>query len=120
MVTPIERAYHIKDTILTLRHELAGRTLRDLIADTLDWSGYRYLLLVISEAARNLPDDWQTSFGPDIAWRQVEDLGNALRHGYHTLDVERLWFIYTNDLDPLEAAVDRMIAAHGSTKSPNS
>lgn len=40
------------------------------------------------------------------------DLGNHLRHAYHRTDIGALWSIYEDDLDPLEAAVDAMLAAH--------
>ena len=72
-------------------------------------------MLVISEAARNIPDEWKRSFGPSIDWRGVEDLGNRLRHVYQHTSMTILWSIYEHDLDPLEAAIDRMIAAHGAT-----
>lgn len=40
------------------------------------------------------------------------DLGNVLRHAYHRTDVRALWSVYEDDLDPLEAAVDDMLAVH--------
>ena len=121
MVGAIDRARHVKQTIVILREELRGRTIDNLVADRLDWAGYRYLLQTISEAARHIPPDWQLAHGPEIDWRQIRDLGNALRHGYHSLDAQRLWSIYEHDLDPLEAAIDRMIAAYdpsGPGRSP--
>ena len=45
-------------------------------------------------------------------------LGNLLRHVYHHASVPILWAIYTNDLDPLEAAIDAMLAAHASPRPP--
>ena len=81
-------------------------------ASGLTWSGFLYELLIISEASRHLPDAWKSQFGPTIDWRQIADLGNRLRHGYHRNEATILWSIYLNDLDPLEAAIDRMLAAH--------
>ena len=109
-VSALERARHVKETI-TIRTELRNRSLDSLITQPLDWAGFRYLLLVISEAARHIPQDWKAQFGPDIPWRQIADLGNPIRHGYHSLDAERLWNIYRNDLGPLEAAIDISSAA---------
>ena len=44
MVEAIDRARHVKETIVILREELRGRTIDDLVADRLGWAGYRYLL----------------------------------------------------------------------------
>ena len=115
---PIERALHIKDAITTLRSELAGHDLDTLVAAPLQLAGMKYLLLVIGEAAGRLPDDWQRMFGPQINWRRVADLSNVLRHAYHHTNAELLWEMYETDLDPLEAAIDAMLAAHATPPPP--
>jgi uncharacterized protein with HEPN domain len=109
---PIERATHVKETIGTLRGELGTRPLDSLVAEPLELAGFKYLLLVISEAAGKLPAEWKQSYGPDIDWRRIADLGNILRHAYDSVNVETLWQIFHEDLDPLEAAIDAMIAAN--------
>ena len=42
----------------------------------------------------------------------VAAFGNILRHEYDQLDLNILWDVYERDLDPLEAAIDAMLAAH--------
>jgi hypothetical protein len=59
MVEAIDRVHHIKETIGTLREELRGRTIDNLVADRLDWAGYRYLLQVISD----IPNEWKLAHG---------------------------------------------------------
>ena len=49
--------------------------------------------------------------GAGIPWRNVANTGNILRHAYHREEFEAIWAIYTDDLDPLEAAIDAMLAA---------
>ena len=44
----------------------------------------------------------------------VADIGNALRHAYHPINPVRLWSIYTDELDVLEAAVDALIMRNGT------
>jgi len=112
--TRADRLNHIKLAIATIRDGLTGTELDALAAHPLLSAGFRYELLVISEASRSLPEAWKQEFGPDIAWRRLEDLGNRLRHGYHDVNNTLLWSIYENDLDPLEAAIDRMLATHSS------
>lgn len=102
----------IESAIATIRDGLQGTEMGVLVAHPIISSGFRYELLVISEASRALPDAWKAKFGPTIPWRQLEDLGNRLRHAYHDVNNAILWSIYVDDLDALEAAVDAMIAAH--------
>lgn len=110
--TGIERLQHIKSAIATIRDGLHGTAMDVFVAHPILLSGFRYELLVIGEASRALPNEWKARFGPTIPWRQLEDLGNRLRHAYHDINTAILWSIYVDDLDPLEAAIDAMIAAY--------
>lgn len=114
---PVDRLHHIKDAIAAARAGVGGLTIETVEANSFLSGGLSYQLLVIGEAARNIPTEWKQALGPSINWRGVEDLGNHLRHAYHHTSIAVLWAIYQNDLGPLEAAIDRMIAAHGSTSS---
>ena len=109
---PVERATHINETIGTLRAELGTRDIDSLISEPLELAGFKYLLMVISEAAGKLPIEWKQTHGPGIDWRRVADLGNVLRHAYDSVNAQTLWLIFRDDLDPLEAAIDRMLAAN--------
>jgi len=44
-------------------------------------------------------------------------LGNFLRHAYHKTDIEILWSIYENDLEPLESAIEKLMALCQGDKS---
>ena len=109
----VERVHHVKDRILAVREILANRSFEDALADIAIWPAFERHLEVISEASRHIPAAWKATLGGDIPWHQVADLGNVIRHGYHHREAPILWSIYLNDLDPLEAAIDRMLAAHG-------
>jgi len=112
--SPVERARHIKDSIAIIRDGLGGNSLDEASANRMMWGGYERQLMIISEASRHLPDEWKVAYGRGTDWRQIADAGNALRHAYHHMNVAALWSIYENDLDPLEAAIDAMLAAHGA------
>jgi hypothetical protein len=108
VTTAAKRAQHIKDAIGEIRDGLKGVPLEVARA-----SGYSGAAFSTSEASRHLPEDWKSTFGASIEWRPLADLGNRLRHSYQHNEAAILWSIYRNDLDPLEAAIDRMLAAHG-------
>ena len=64
-------------------------------------------LEIISEASRHLPAAYKER-EPDIAWPDVANLGNILRHAYRKVNTETLWKICQRHLGPLREAVLRM------------
>lgn len=71
----------------------------------------------IKQAISNIRE-WREAYGHDIAWHKIFAIGNILRHVYRDIDHMILWEIYTDHLDPVEAAIDAMIAAHGPIPRP--
>ena len=63
---------------------------------------------IISEASRHVPEQLKQS-EPGVPWRQIADVGNVLRHGYQTISDHVVWDIITTHLEPLEAAIRRML-----------
>ena len=106
----------IKGGVAKIRRLAAGKTLDDVRKDEVAWAAFERFLEVISEASRLIPQDWKAE-QPQIPWRQVADLGNRLRHVYRHVNPQALWAIYEDDLDPLEAAIDAMLAAHAPKDS---
>ena len=106
----------IKHRIVAIRELLAGRSAADVEQDDVVRAAFERYVEIISEASRSLPGAWKAEH-PDIPWRQVADVGNVIRHVYDAVDLPTLWAIYENDLDPLEAAVDAMLAAHAPKDS---
>lgn len=75
----------IIDAIDLLRRLVAGRTLDDYRRDEpLRWAVERGLEIV-SEASRHIPAGAKADHS-HLPWRQIADIGNRLRHGYHTID----------------------------------
>jgi uncharacterized protein with HEPN domain len=112
------RAEHIKLAILDVRTILHGVTYDRMVSDVLIRSAFERQLEILSEASRHLPEAWQKDLGPEVPWHDVRNIGNILRHTYHLVEYPILWRIYTDHFDPLEAAIDAMIAAHGPIPRP--
>jgi uncharacterized protein with HEPN domain len=110
---PEQRADDIKIRVRLVRELLAGKSLDVVSHDFIARAALERLLEVISEASRHLPDDWKAAH-PEIPWRRIADIGNVMRHAYTAVDLSILWGIYERDLDPLEAAIDAMLAARGN------
>jgi uncharacterized protein with HEPN domain len=56
---------------------------------------------IVSEASRHLTDELKARH-PNIPWRNVADIGNVLRHGYHTVAAPIMWSLVKEHLAPLE------------------
>ena len=110
--TALDRLAHIRERIALIRALLADTTYEAAYADPTRWAAYERHLEVISEASKSIPDAWKVEGGAAIAWPKVIGLGSLLRHAYQHASGPILWDIYINDLDPLEAAIDAMLAAN--------
>ena len=102
------------EAIEDIKSLLSGKTAASLEGkrDIVTRAALERFLEILSEASRHLPDDWKHEFGPTLDWKGVANIGNVLRHEYDRLSNAKLWEIYENDLDPLQLALERMIAVH--------
>ena len=102
------RVTDMQSAISEIRKLLEGKSVNSLMSDAATRAAFERFLEILSEASRHIPDDLKEEFS-EIPWRQVADLGNFIRHVYHKVDIEVLWSIYENDLDPLENVVGKLI-----------
>ena len=98
--------------IANIRELLAGKTIDQVEAGRVVRAALERFLDIVSEASRRIPPAWKEELGPAAPWPEIANLGNVLRHAYEQVAVPILWSIYTDDLDPLERAIDAMLAAH--------
>ncbi len=66
--------------------------------------GVERCLEIISEASRHILDEVKAAY-PSIPWRRVADIGNRIRHSYHSIDSEIVWLIVLDHLGELKAAI---------------
>ena len=72
--------------------------------------GVERRLLIISEAAVKL-GDYPEALEPEIPWRDIRGIGNALRHNYDGVNDQIIKAILMARLRPLAEACRRMKAA---------
>jgi uncharacterized protein with HEPN domain len=84
----------------------------DLNAFSEDWrirDAVLFNLQVIGEAVKRLPDEMKASC-PGIPWRRIAGFRDVLAHAYFSLDDSIVWDVASHQMDPLLAAVDRLLA----------
>lgn len=90
---------------------VGGLTIDDVEINPTPRLAFERAVKIISEASRSIPDDLKREQGAAVPWNDIAAIGNLLRHACHRTSLKALWAIYTDDLAPLEAAIDAMIAA---------
>ena len=103
-----DRVRHILTAIAELERALAGKVYADLVADVVLCAAVERFLERMSEASRYIPDATKEAES-SINWAQLADLGNRLRHAYHSVDPEIVWRIATTQIGPLKVIVERII-----------
>lgn len=106
--TTEDRYRDIVEAIAEIEAMWRGKSLDNFTADRLLRLATERLLEIVCEASRKLPDADKLS-EPAIAWRQIADFGNLLRHAYHMTKADIVWSIVCNDLPALKAFAERKI-----------
>ena len=66
-------------------------------------------LQLLAEDTQRLSADIKQSY-PEILWAQLSGFRNRLTHEYMKIDVELVWNVVEQHLEPLKSAVENMIA----------
>ena len=102
LIRPALRA--ILDAIEGIEAATRNRTINDFRADWLLRHGVQRGIEIISEAARRIPSELQST-RPEIPWQQIMGIGNILRHEYHRISDTVVWNVVRQYLPSLKAAV---------------
>lgn len=105
----IIRCEEILDNARAITGYIAGMDLSAYIADRKTVDAVERCLERISKASRKLGPEVE-QMAPAQPWRQIKDLGNALRHEYHKVRTSEIWEIATRDLPSRMADVEKAIA----------
>ena len=110
MAQKLVREY-INDVLLSisrLEEYLDGIDKDAMIADYRISDGVERNLEKISEATRwGIPQELRAT-EPDIPWRQIESIGNILRHAYDQVNMEILWSTAHDDIPVFKEAIERI------------
>ena len=106
---PRVRLLHMKDEIDALRLHVSGRSWEHFLSDYLLVRATERAILIISEAARALPNE-MTDRHSGINWAAIRAIGNIIRHEYDRVEPVILWNIVDKELPELLVVVDVLLA----------
>lgn len=111
-----------KDDLIRVRHMLdaaqeavsfaRGRSRKDLDHDRMLMLSIVKSVELIGEAASRVSEEGREKHS-EIPWADIIAMRNRLIHAYFDIDLDRVWDTVTDDLPPLIAALQQVIALQG-------
>lgn len=95
-----ERIQDILNAIDTIQRRTAGMGFEEFSQNETILKAVLYDLIVIGEAAINIPTDVQT-LAPELPWRLMSDMRNIMAHEYFQVNLRITWSTIQNNLPPL-------------------
>lgn len=120
MAQKLVREY-INDVLLSISRieiYLNGIDKDAMIADFRISDGVERNIEKISEATRRgIPQELRET-EPAIPWRQIESIGNVLRHAYDKVNMDILWSTAHDDLPIFKEAIERILKLNLENYNP--
>ncbi len=106
-----ERAHlqHIQHNIEHLQR-LVARGKEAFLQDEDMQAAILYYLQTMSESTTHISEENRSS-QPQIEWQKIRGLRNRVVHDYLSIDLELVWTILEKELEPLQAAVTKILKA---------
>ncbi len=98
--SPQQRIHDILDAIQSIQDRTENMDFEAFSQEETIAKAVLYDLLVVGEAAINIPKDVQ-ALAPDIPWRLMSDMRNIMAHEYFQVNLRVTWSTVKNNLPPL-------------------
>jgi uncharacterized protein with HEPN domain len=95
-----ERIQDILNAIDSIQRRTTGMSFDQFSQDETIVKAVLYDLIVIGEAAINVPVDVQ-ALAPELPWRLMSDMRNIMAHEYFQVNLRITWSTIQNNLSPL-------------------
>ena len=89
-------------------NDFGDSTFETFSANILNLRAVERGFLIISEAAKALPDEMLSAY-PHIEWHAIRAFGNVLRHDYQMVEPHRLWVTLKTYLPELRTVIDALL-----------
>jgi len=72
-------------------------------------------LQIIGEAAAGISEQFRSRH-PEVPWRSIAGMRNAIVHAYFRVDLDEVWNVIQNDLPHLKAWMDSAVTDSGDAE----
>lgn len=97
----------ILDNVANVEHFTEGVDFETFSSDMQKVYAVLHGLLIIGEAARNIPVSLRRRY-PEVPWRSIVGLRNVVAYAYFAVNLPRIWAIMRDDLPRLRDVVAQM------------
>ncbi len=104
-----ERVQDILSAIGSIQLRTATLNFEEFSRDETVVKAVLYDLIVIGEAAANIPIDIQ-ALAPELPWRLMRDMRNIMAHEYFQINLRITWSTIQNNLPPLVPSLQQLHA----------
>ena len=119
MPRPIELYLRdILDAIIKVESYALGLSQEQLENDTAKQDAILFNLIVIGEAAKQVPDDRRVELA-DIEWRKIAGFRDIVVHQYFRVNLIIVWDIIQNHLPPLKRTIEDFLQNNTDSESDN-
>lgn len=99
----------VLESIKQIEEYTRGITEDDFFGDLKTQDSVMRRLEIIGEAVKNMPADFKESH-PDIPWKKIGGMRNALIHEYAGVKIDRVWKVVEHDLSELKVKIEKIIS----------
>jgi uncharacterized protein with HEPN domain len=96
-------------TVRRIRAIVHGQTREAFDADEVRQLALLHLIQVLGEAASRTAAAYRDAH-PELPWTQMIGMRNRIVHGYDDVDPDIVWRVATEDVEPVLAVLERMVA----------
>jgi len=104
------RLRHILDAVREAVAFSEGRSRSDLDKNRMLSLSLVRLLEITGEASRGISEEFRLTH-PEIAWKKMTGMRDRLIHGYFDVNLDVVWETVTQDLPPLIAQLEKLLAS---------
>jgi uncharacterized protein with HEPN domain len=91
-----------------IRDIVRGRTREAFEADEVRQLALLHLIQMLGEAASRTSAAFREAH-PELPWGQMVGMRNRIVHGYEHVDPDMVWRVATEDVEPVLAALERIL-----------
>ncbi len=100
----------ILDNMARVRRFVEGMTMEEMAGDDKTDFAVRYALQTVGEAANRIPREIQKMY-PDIPWKEMIGMRNAMAHGYDRMIYAEIWKAIHESIPRVQPRVAEMLEA---------
>ncbi len=97
------------DVVRRIRAIIRGQARDAFDADDVRQLALLHLIQLLGEAASRTTAAFRDAH-PELPWAQMVGMRNRIVHGYDQVDPDIVWRVATEDVEPVLAALERLLA----------